>query len=236
MALETMRPGRTKLKSEKIYFHRESGKAEFIKIIYVDKNDGEFIIPYPAEVVGKLGCKLEARNKDLDVANRIFHKMLEDFKESNEVKRKVILYDFAYEDGITRYGDADCGISFANGLCVSLSAAVFIETDTTKPDGKHSFHYERQVNHDTTMDWALRRGSHGEAPSPPYGGVQATDMIPWSEENEAFFNNFAKAMLALIEKMKHMTKKPEHLLAMIAQQTNLLPAPKEEIDEAEAKD
>lgn len=228
-----MRPGRTKLKSEKIYFHRESGKAEFIKITYVDKGSGEFIIPYPQEVTGKMNCAAEARNKDLEVANRIFVKMLKDFKESNETERKVILYDFAYEDGFTRYGHADDGISFADGLCVSICAAVFVETDTTKPDGTHSFRYDRLDRGDTSMHAALRRGSHGDAPHTPSHGKQAKDMIPWSEENEAFFNNFAKAMLALIDKMKHMTKTPENLIEMIAMKTNLLKAPSEQTEEEE---
>jgi hypothetical protein len=222
------RPGRTKLKSEKIWFHRESGKSEFIKITYVDKHDGEFIIPYPAEVTAKMNCKPEARNKDLDVANRIFNKMLKDFAESNETKRKVILYDLCYEDGIQRYGSNNSGISFSDGLCISLCASIFTETDTTRPDGTHIFSYERIEGSDNTLEWALRRGSHGDAPRTPGCGKKATDMIPWSEENEAFFNMFAKAMLSLIERMKHMTEKPENLLAMIAMKTNLLGAPEKD--------
>jgi len=219
------RAGRTKLKSERIYFHRDSGKAEFIKIIYVDKESGEFIIPYPTEVVTAMNCVKEATDKDLNLCERKFKKMLNDFIESKESKRKVILYQFLYEDGTSRHDN----IAFSDGLVVSLMANVFEETDTTRPNGTHSFSYETVQN---DLDWSLKRSSHGTRMA-PFDGKKAEDMIPWSEENEAFFNTFAKAMLSLIKKMNHMTKKPENLLAMIALKTNLLAAPESKVIPAE---
>jgi len=216
--------GRTKVKTETVYFHRDTGNSQFVKIIYVD-NQGVFYAKLPPEVASGLGCAVEVSADKLDVLDRLYQAKLDAMVETRRKTRKVIVYEFNFEDGYRRAGGA--GMSFVHGLAINVQAAVFNEIETEIPQKKSNYEYVFQ------RESKLGR-IQGQNPGELiHGHGKQESVLDWTPEREAFFVKMQDALLGLIQNMKATLRSPENLILFIEKNIALLPPPSSPLPEAE---
>ncbi len=178
---------------------------EYKRQVRYTNKDG-FTCMLPPEVAKRLGHDL-VRGKDSEDCIRNWMRDLEDWKHSNTVVTKVILYRVQRNCYITtrpdiwKEGDhlnwkvtmAEDDISFCEGMAMAITAGVFEEKLTTYPDGRKS--YEHDIIKDQLPDsiesgtgrWEYR-----------VQGDPHIKKLPWTPEREEFFRKLARGMESLI--------------------------------------
>lgn len=188
-----------KVRSQTVYFDHK----KYVRTITVN-SAGVFEIIVPPAACKALGID-KVTGESIKEAVRAWDAVAKKYVESKSVQRKVIWYEFKAncyilddDDIVSEHMD---GISFANGVALSLCAGVFIETRTDHQGDRSTVRYERVQ--ETTLPPSMCQNQSGWGPA-SYGSYDEEEqrhIIDWTPEREAFFAQMGQAMDGLILKM-----------------------------------
>lgn len=158
------------------------------------------------------GINPEIRGDTLTEVNKKFKQMLEDYKQSKTIVRKVILYKVAanayiWDEVAKRCMYNNSEISFCAGTSLAVWAAVYNEHEITKPDGTIVYEYKEAAS-------GIPSAPRSESCKPTWG-KKAEYLLPWTEQREAFFTFIIKSMQTLILRLSEVTKDNDALLNFV---------------------
>ncbi len=201
------------------------------RIVKVDAR-GSFTINLPPQVAAAVDVR-EVKGRTLSEAEGLAGDQIEKYRKTKRTTMKVIAYEYkctAYitdppaapnvRPAVTHNADDEedefsdyrvllyeQGISFTNGLALSLEAGVFEETATVSADGKSTVYRYKKIQ--STIPIAV---SHRLKPCGP---DRAEPMMPWTEEREAFFTKIGLALSSLVLQLHQATEDETKLRKLI---------------------
>lgn len=198
-----------------------------VRAQYQVSKSGRFRVNLPGFIEETLGPKWQSEFATLAATEEAAKQALQAYITAARIDKKVIRFAFEGSGQIVRDGKCvwnENDLHFADGLAVSLVAAVYIEQTYTLTDGSTRINYERQESSIPESIQPERFGSMRLS-----GFEKRPDgVVEWTQAYEDFFAALGRAMEDMILKLMKF-KEPKLLAAAVKNQLRLGAGPLEPV-------
>lgn len=214
------------------------GGRKYKKVVRCNR-DGIFRCKLPHEIPDRLGCDEEVTGETLDIMERQFRIKLDEYEKAQTTCSKVILYDIEITAKIEapRAEGVDPDIyhltidlddlGFAKGIAVAVHAGVFTEEATVRGEQTVYKYVEVENSIPRSMKQHGKFSHNGACEFETVGlyGTRAENVIPWTEQREAFFRDLGRAMEQLVMQLHEFMGVPKKLMQLMDSGRRFLPPP-----------